>query len=43
MNIPQLTTQDGLVLPAVGFRTYKLNGALGVNAINSALAAVIIY
>lgn len=39
MNIPQLNTQDGLVLPAVGFGTYKLNGALGVNATTSALAA----
>ncbi|BDR58779.1 aldo/keto reductase [Xylocopilactobacillus apicola] len=28
---------DGLVLPAIGFGTYKLNGSLGVNAITSAL------
>ncbi|GAF41538.1 oxidoreductase [Agrilactobacillus composti DSM 18527 = JCM 14202] len=31
------TLSDGLVVPKVGFGTYKLNGAQGVNAITSAL------
>ncbi|MCH4172094.1 MAG: aldo/keto reductase [Lactobacillus sp.] len=31
------TLSDGLVVPKVGFGTYKLNGAKGVNAITSAL------
>ncbi|UQS84167.1 aldo/keto reductase [Bombilactobacillus thymidiniphilus] len=38
MDIPKLTTNDGLILPQIGFGTYKLNGALGVNAITSALS-----
>lgn len=37
MQIPTLTTANGMSLPQIGFGTYKLNGALGVNAINSAL------
>ncbi|WP_309109325.1 aldo/keto reductase [Bombilactobacillus bombi] len=35
--MPSLQTLKGLDLPAVGFGTYKLNGASGVNTINSAL------
>lgn len=31
------TLRDGLKLPKVGFGTYKLNGAHGVNVINSAI------
>ncbi|MBN7276233.1 aldo/keto reductase [Lactobacillus acetotolerans] len=37
-KIPTLTTADGLTLPSVGFGTYKLNGAVGVNAITKALS-----
>lgn len=37
LQIPTLTTANGMSLPQIGFGTYKLNGALGVNAINSAL------
>ncbi|MBA1393700.1 aldo/keto reductase, partial [Lactobacillus sp. XV13L] len=35
--MPTLQTLKGLDLPSVGFGTYKLNGASGVNTINSAL------
>lgn len=38
INVPTLTTADGLTLPHVGFGTYKLNGAVGVNAITKALS-----
>jgi diketogulonate reductase-like aldo/keto reductase len=37
--IPEVTLNDGLTLPAVGFGTYKLNGAAGVQAILSAIDA----
>ena len=37
MQIPTITTNNGLKLPAIGFGTYQLKGALGVNAITSAL------
>ena len=37
MQIPTITTSNGLNLPAIGFGTYQLKGALGVNAITSAL------
>lgn len=36
-NIPEITLNDGLTLPAVGFGTYKLNGANGVNEIVNAI------
>lgn len=36
--VPQLTLNDGLRLPAVGFGTYKLNGTEGVNAMKKAVA-----
>lgn len=34
-----LTTRDGLVLPGIGFGTYRLTGADGVRAVRSALDA----
>ncbi|MDO6654620.1 aldo/keto reductase [Anaerobacillus sp. 1_MG-2023] len=36
-SIPELTLNDGLTLPAIGFGTYKLNGNEGATAINSAI------
>ncbi|WP_100487823.1 aldo/keto reductase [Sporolactobacillus pectinivorans] len=36
-SIPEITLNDGLTLPAVGFGTYQLNGAAGVNSIVSAI------
>ncbi|GIN40794.1 aldo/keto reductase [Bacillus sp. Gen3] len=36
-SIPEITLNDGLVLPAIGFGTYKLNGNEGANAIKSAI------
>ena len=36
-DVPQLTLNDGLRLPAIGFGTYKLNGTDGVNAIKKAV------
>ena len=36
-KIPNYTLNDGNQIPVLGFGTYKLNGATGVNAINSAL------
>jgi diketogulonate reductase-like aldo/keto reductase len=36
-SIPEITLNDGLKLPAVGFGTYKLNGASGVNTIVGAI------
>lgn len=38
-HITQRKLNDGLVLPAVGFGTYSLNGADGVQAIQSAIRA----
>lgn len=35
--IPTVTLKDGLQLPAIGFGTYALNGAAGVNAMVSAI------
>ncbi|BFI98997.1 MAG: hypothetical protein PME_14330 [Priestia megaterium] len=35
--IPEITLNDGVTLPAIGFGTYKLNGNEGVNAITSAI------
>lgn len=35
--IPTVTLKDGLQLPAIGFGTYALNGATGVNAMVSAI------
>lgn len=37
-KIPTKTLNDGNQIPVLGFGTYKLNGAQGVNAINSALS-----
>jgi diketogulonate reductase-like aldo/keto reductase len=37
-QIPVRTLNDGTTLPAVGFGTYRLNGASGVEAIRSAVA-----
>ncbi|WP_283152722.1 aldo/keto reductase [Guptibacillus hwajinpoensis] len=36
-SIPELTLNDGLTLPAIGFGTYLLNGNEGATAINSAI------
>ncbi|ASN05431.1 aldo/keto reductase [Virgibacillus necropolis] len=36
-SIPEITLNDGVTLPVIGFGTYKLNGNEGVNAINSAI------
>lgn len=36
-KVPSITLNDGLVLPMVGFGTYRLNGAAGINAITSAI------
>src|SRR6478736_2418316 len=35
--VPEITLNDGVTLPAIGFGTYKLNGNEGVNAITSAI------
>ncbi|MFC7393828.1 aldo/keto reductase [Scopulibacillus cellulosilyticus] len=35
--IPEVTLNDGVTLPAIGFGTYSLNGNEGVNAIKSAI------
>lgn len=37
--IPEITLNDGLRLPAIGFGTYRLNGAAGVRAMKTAIAA----
>ncbi|MBS1030546.1 aldo/keto reductase [Gluconobacter cerinus] len=37
MTIPTVTLNDGTTIPAITFGTYKLNGAAGVEAMNSAL------
>lgn len=36
-SIPEITLNDGLTLPAIGFGTYNLNGNEGANAIQSAI------
>ncbi len=38
MHIPEITLNDGLTVPEIGFGTYKLNGNEGVNAITSAIS-----
>lgn len=35
--IPEITLNDGITLPVIGFGTYKLNGNEGADAINSAI------
>lgn len=37
IQIPELTLNDGLKIPAVGLGTYRLRGSEGVQAINSAI------
>lgn len=37
-SIPSVTLNDGIRLPALGFGTYKLNGATGVDDIAAAIA-----
>ena len=37
ITIPSITLNDGRTLPAIGFGTYKLNGAAGVEAIAMAI------
>lgn len=39
ISIPEIKLNDGMTVPAVGFGTYKLNGAAGVQAIVSAIDA----
>ncbi|MBY7142114.1 aldo/keto reductase [Virgibacillus sp. NKC19-3] len=36
-SIPEITLNDGMTVPAIGFGTYNLNGNDGVNAITSAM------
>lgn len=38
-NIPEITLNDGLKLPAVGFGTFRLNGVQGVEAMRRAAGA----
>ncbi|MGB8002259.1 MAG: aldo/keto reductase [Anaerobacillus sp.] len=37
LTIPEITLNDGLTLPVIGFGTYKLNGNDGATAITSAI------
>ncbi|MCX8997055.1 aldo/keto reductase [Rhizobiaceae bacterium BDR2-2] len=37
VTVPSLTLNDGVAIPAIGFGTYKLNGAEGVEAIAAAI------
>lgn len=37
LNVPEVTLNDGMTLPAVGFGTYKMNGAAGVDGLVSAI------
>lgn len=39
ISIPEITLNDGLTLPVIGFGTYSLNGNEGANAITSAIDA----
>lgn len=39
ISIPEITLNDGITLPVIGFGTYSLNGNEGANAINSAIDA----
>lgn len=36
-TVPEITLNDGMTVPAIGFGTYQLNGASGVNVIVSAI------
>ena len=36
-SIPEITLNDGVTLPVIGFGTYPLKGNAGVNAIQSAI------
>lgn len=36
-NVPEITLNDGLIVPSIGFGTYTIKGARGVNAIENAL------
>lgn len=36
-TIPEITLNDGLKIPAIGFGTYKLNGSEGVEAVKQAV------
>ncbi|QQP69983.1 aldo/keto reductase [Carnobacterium sp. CS13] len=38
-NVPEITLNDGLIVPNIGFGTYTIKGARGVNAIEDAIAA----
>lgn len=38
-NVPEITLNDGLIMPNIGFGTYTIKGARGVNAIENAIAA----
>ena len=38
-NVPEITLNDGLIVPSIGFGTYTIKGARGVNAIEDAIAA----
>ncbi|MFC7063376.1 aldo/keto reductase [Halobacillus seohaensis] len=38
-SIPEITLNDGVTLPVIGFGTYKLNGNEGADAINNAINA----
>ena len=37
LSIPEITLNDGMTLPAIGFGTYRLKGNAGVNALTSAI------
>ncbi|GAA0437515.1 aldo/keto reductase [Virgibacillus sp. AGTR] len=39
LSIPEVTLNDGMAVPFVGFGTYKLNGNQGVTAISNAIHA----
>lgn len=39
LSIPEVTLNDGMTIPVIGFGTYKLHGHEGVNAIHSAIDA----
>lgn len=38
-NVPEITLNDGLIMPNIGFGTYTIKGARGVNAIENTIAA----
>lgn len=37
LSIPEITLNDGMTIPSIGFGTYKLNGSDGAAAISSAI------